>query len=116
MAERNVAFLLAPGAGAPTSHPRMQNFRTMLESVGAVVPFDYSYTLEGRKSPDRLPKLIETHRAALAALREKYAGPIVLARACADALAVTSRWPSRSRRYLPWLSLVRRRRLVEAAQ
>lgn len=50
----------------------------MLESIGAVVPFDYSYALDGRKSPDRLPKLIETHRAALAALRESHAGPIVL--------------------------------------
>jgi len=44
----------------------------------AVFPFDYSYALEGRKSPDRLPKLVETHRAALAALRERHAGPIVL--------------------------------------
>jgi uncharacterized protein len=78
MAKRGIAFLLAPGAGAPTSHPRMQNFRMMLESIGTVVPFDYSYALEGRKSPDTLPKLIETHRAALAALREQHAGPIVL--------------------------------------
>jgi predicted alpha/beta-hydrolase family hydrolase len=78
MAMRNIAFLLAPGAGAPTSHPRIQNFRAMLESIGTVVPFDYAYALEGRKSPDRLPKLIETHRAALAALREQHAGPIVL--------------------------------------
>lgn len=78
MAKRDIAFVLAPGAGAPTSHPRMQSFRAMLESIGAVVPFDYSYALEGRKSPDRLPKLIETHRAALAALRKRHAGPIVL--------------------------------------
>ena len=78
MAKSDVAFLLAPGAGAPSTHPRMQSFRTMLESIATVVPFDYPYALEGRKSPDRLPKLIDAHRAALAGLREKHAGPIVL--------------------------------------
>jgi uncharacterized protein len=77
MSKRDIAFLLAPGAGAPTTHPRMQSFRRMLESIGTVFPFDYSYALEGRKSPDRLPKLIATHRAALARLREKHDGPIV---------------------------------------
>ncbi|WP_369334844.1 alpha/beta family hydrolase [Candidatus Rhodoblastus alkanivorans] len=78
MAKRDIAYLLATGAGAPTSHPGMQSFRAMAESIGAVVPFDYSYALEGRNSPDRLPKLIESHWAALAALRERHAGPIVL--------------------------------------
>jgi hypothetical protein len=78
MANPDLAFLLAPGAGAPTSHPRMRSFRALLETLGTVVPFDYAYALAGRKSPDRLPKLIETHRAALAALRERHAGPIVL--------------------------------------
>ena len=81
MANTDMAFLLAPGAGAPSSHPRMENFRNMLEAIGPVASFDYSYALEGRKSPDRLPILIETHRAALAALREKqkHGGQIVLA-------------------------------------
>ena len=78
MANPDLAFLLAPGAGAPTSHPRMQSFRGLLEALGTVVPFDYAYALAGRKSPDRLPKLIETHRAALLALRARHAGPIVL--------------------------------------
>lgn len=78
MADRNIAFLLAPGAGAPSTHPRMQAFARLLEPIGSIHPFDYSYALEGRKSPDRLPKLIETHRAALDALREKHDGPIVL--------------------------------------
>jgi predicted alpha/beta-hydrolase family hydrolase len=78
MTQSDVAFLLAPGAGAPSTHPRMRAFRAMLEKLGTVVAFDYAYALEGRKSPDRLPKLIETHRAALAGLREKHGGPIVL--------------------------------------
>jgi uncharacterized protein len=73
------AFLLAPGAGAPSSHRRMQTFARLLATIGPVEPFDYSYALAGRGRPDPLPKLIEAHRAALAALRAKHAGPIVLA-------------------------------------
>jgi uncharacterized protein len=79
MPDRGPAFLLAPGAGAPSSHPRMRTFARLLESIGPVEPFDYPYALEGRRRPDPLPKLIEAHRAALAALRAKHAGPIVLA-------------------------------------
>lgn len=74
-----LAFLLAPGAGAPSSHPRMRTFAQLLGSIGLVEPFDYPYALERRRRPDPLPKLIEAHRAALAALRAKHDGPIVLA-------------------------------------
>ena len=74
-----IAFLLAPGAGAPTSHPRMRTFARLLGSLGRVEPFDYPYMIEGGKRPDPLPKLIAAHRAALASLREKHDGPIVLA-------------------------------------
>jgi uncharacterized protein len=73
------AFLLAPGAGAPSSHPRMRTFARLLETIGPVKPFDYPYALAGRGRPDPLPKLIEAHQAALAALRAKHDGPIVLA-------------------------------------
>jgi predicted alpha/beta-hydrolase family hydrolase len=73
------AFLLAPGAGAPSSHPRMRTFARLLEAIGRVQSFDYPYALAGRGRPDPLPKLIEAHRAALAALRAKHDGPIVLA-------------------------------------
>ena len=79
MPDPGPAFLLAPGAGAPCSHPRMRSFARLLESIGPVEPFDYPYALEGRRRPDPLPKLIEAHRAALAALRVKHDGPIVLA-------------------------------------
>ena len=57
----------------------MQTFAGLLETIGPVEPFDYPYALAGRGRPDPLPKLIEAHRAALAALRAKHAGPIVLA-------------------------------------
>jgi uncharacterized protein len=73
------AFLLAPGAGAPSSHTRMRTFGRLLATIGPVEPFDYPYALAGRGRPDPLPKLIEAHRAALAALRAKHDGPIVLA-------------------------------------
>lgn len=74
-----IAFLLAPGAGAPSSHPRMRTFARLLGSLGTVEPFDYPYMIEGRGRPDPLPKLIAAHRAALAALRQSHDGPIVLA-------------------------------------
>jgi hypothetical protein len=57
----------------------MRTFARLLETVGPVEPLDYSYALAGRKRPDPLPRLIEAHRAALAALRAKHDGPIVLA-------------------------------------
>jgi predicted alpha/beta-hydrolase family hydrolase len=79
MSDPDLAFLLAPGAGAPSSHPRMQTFARMLAPIGLVEPLDYPYALAGRGRPDPLPKLIEAHRAALAALRARHDGPIVLA-------------------------------------
>jgi uncharacterized protein len=79
MADGGIAFLLAPGAGAASSHPRMQTFARLLGSIGSVEPFDYPYATEGGKRPDPLPKLIAAHRAALASLREKHDGPVVLA-------------------------------------
>ena len=80
MPDPGPAFLLAPGAGAPSSHPRMRTFARMLGTIGLVQPFDYPYALEGRsRRPDPLPKLIAAHRAALAQLRVKHDGPIVLA-------------------------------------
>jgi predicted alpha/beta-hydrolase family hydrolase len=57
----------------------MRTFARLLGSIGPVEPFDYPYALERRRRPDPLPKLIEAHRAALAALRGKHYGPIVLA-------------------------------------
>ena len=79
MPSGEVAFLLAPGAGAPSSHPRMRTFTRLLGSLGKVEPFDYPYALAAGKRPDPLPKLIAAHRAALSALRARHDGPIVLA-------------------------------------
>jgi predicted alpha/beta-hydrolase family hydrolase len=65
-------ILVAPGAGAPSSHPWMQNWKQRLSKIGVVETFDYGYMREGRKRPDRLPQLIAAHRQALQAAREKH--------------------------------------------
>ena len=64
----NLRFLFAPGAGAPSSHPWMQRWKTRLEFLGTVATFDYDYMREGRKRPDPRAQLIAAHRAALAEL------------------------------------------------
>jgi uncharacterized protein len=65
-------FLFAPGAGAPSSHPWMQRWKTRLQELGEVEAFDYPYMREGRKRPNRLPELITAHREALAKARETF--------------------------------------------
>ena len=71
-------FLFAPGAGAPSSHPWMQRWKQRLTQICDVETFDYDYMREGRKRPDRLPQLIAAHRQALADVRTKTSGPIIL--------------------------------------
>jgi hypothetical protein len=71
-------ILFAPGAGASSFHPWMQRWKVRLDTLGCVVPFDYSYMLEGHKRPDRLPELIAAHREALAAARKTNPGPLIL--------------------------------------
>lgn len=62
---RDTLILFAHGAGAGTSSDWMQAWAERLRSLGEVVPFDYPYMQAGRRSPDRLPKLIAAHREAL---------------------------------------------------
>ena len=71
-------LLFAPGAGAPSTHPWIQRWRHFLQTVGDVYPFDYSYMVERRWRPDRLPQLTAAHRAALQHARELHSGPAVL--------------------------------------
>jgi uncharacterized protein len=65
-------ILFAPGAGAPSSHPWIQNWERRLSQLGEVETFDYDYMRAGRKRPDSLSQLIAAHRAALRAAREKH--------------------------------------------
>src|SRR5712672_1594513 len=65
-------ILFGPGAGAPSSHPWMQNWKRLLAEIGVVETFDYDYMRAGRKRPDPLPQLIAAHREALNRARERY--------------------------------------------
>jgi predicted alpha/beta-hydrolase family hydrolase len=56
----------------------MQLWKQKLMQIGEVEPFDYDYMREGRKRPDRLSQLIAAHRQALAEVRRKTSGPIIL--------------------------------------
>ncbi len=71
-------FIFAPGAGAPSVSPWMQRWKKRLAEIGDVLAFDYDYMLEGRRRPDRSPKLIAAHRKALTAARTKTSAPIFL--------------------------------------
>jgi predicted alpha/beta-hydrolase family hydrolase len=65
-------ILFAPGAGAPSSHPWIQNWKRRLSEIGEVETFDYDYMRARRKRPDPLSQLIAAHRKALQAAREKH--------------------------------------------
>jgi predicted alpha/beta-hydrolase family hydrolase len=71
-------LLFAPGAGAPTTSAWMVAWRQRLERLGRVVPFDYPYQRAGKKSPDRPPVLVGSHRAEVVRVRAEHAGPLVL--------------------------------------
>ena len=65
----SVGVLLAHGAGAGQDHPWMTTVADGLAAEGlCVMTFNYRYTEAGRKSPDRLPTLLEVHRASADAL------------------------------------------------
>ena len=66
-------ILFATGAGAPASHPWMQNWKDLLGEIGEVETFDYDYMREGRKRPDPLLRLIAAHRRALSEAQERHA-------------------------------------------
>src|SRR6266542_2957004 len=76
---RPALVLLAPGAGAPSTSPWMAAWAERLGTLGDVIRFDYPYMRAGRRSPDRLPVLLEAHRGALATARAGRRGPVVLA-------------------------------------
>ncbi len=71
-------FLFAPGAGAPSSHPWMQHWKGLLETIGRVETFDYDYMRAGSRRPDPLSVLIAAHSTAIRAARETHDGKIIL--------------------------------------
>ena len=71
-------FLFSHGAGAGSGHPWMRAWTERLGRLGPVQAFDYPYMLQGRKLPDRLPKLLEAHRQALSDLRQHTDDEVIL--------------------------------------
>jgi predicted alpha/beta-hydrolase family hydrolase len=57
----------------------MKRYAHALSRLGRVETLDYPYMLAGRRSPDKLPKLLDAHRAALAKVREDHTGKVILA-------------------------------------
>ena len=65
--------LLAHGAGAGQDHPFMAGLRQRLAAAGhATVTFDYPYTAEGRRAPDRAGTLEACHSAVLATMLQEW--------------------------------------------
>jgi len=56
----------------------MRGWARRLEALGSVLAFDYPYIVGGRRTPDKLPKLIEAHREALERARQGHTGPVIL--------------------------------------
>lgn len=65
-------FVFAHGAGAPSSHPWMKNWASLLGSLGAVETFDYPYMQSKKRAPDPQPVLIGAHLAAIDAARARH--------------------------------------------
>lgn len=73
-----VGLLLAHGAGAGQDHPWITTMATALADHGLfVLTFNYRYAEEGKRSPDRLPKLLEVHRAAADAAASRCAAVVL---------------------------------------
>jgi uncharacterized protein len=71
-------ILFAPGAGAPSSHPWMQDWKRRLSEIGDVETLDYAYMRESRKRPHPLPKLIAAHREALSDARKRHPAELTI--------------------------------------
>jgi len=71
--------LFAHGAGAGTAHPWMTAWTERLAALGPVTAFDYPYMAAGKRRPDRLPKLLDAHRQALADVRAAHGDRVLLA-------------------------------------
>ena len=71
---RPATLILAHGAGAPQQHPFMVSFARALSERGLdVLTFNFLYTEQRRKVPDRMPQLIACYRAVMEAAREAVA-------------------------------------------
>ncbi len=68
--------VLAHGAGSGPEAPHLVQVARALEAEGhRVLRFAFPYRAEGRKVPDRMPRLVQSFREAISSLGE---GPVVL--------------------------------------
>ena len=91
------AIILAHGAGAPQRHPFMVSFARALSERGVdVLTFNFLYTEQRRKVPDRMPQLVACYRAVIDVAR--VAKSQARASACSSA---ANRWAVARRRTWP---------------
>jgi predicted alpha/beta-hydrolase family hydrolase len=73
------SLILAHGAGANQRSPFIVSFARALAARGlAVVTFNFLYTEQRRRIPDRLPALQDCYRAVIAAVNARAAAPAAL--------------------------------------
>lgn len=74
VARSAATLLLAHGAGAPQQHPFIVDFASALSNRGIdVLTFNFLYTEQRRKAPDRMPQLVACYRAAIDVARAELA-------------------------------------------
>jgi predicted alpha/beta-hydrolase family hydrolase len=79
VAPAQALFVYAHGAGGHRAHPTTRALAAALGARGIdVARFDFLSRARGRTAPDRMPVLMETFRAVVAALRERCASPRLL--------------------------------------
>ena len=71
-------FLFAHGAGAPSTSSWMTHYAQLLSQFGPVESFDYAYMIAGKKRPDPMSRLLESHQAALRRGRQKFGDNVIL--------------------------------------
>ena len=69
---RRPVLILAHGAGSDQRHPFMSSFARSLGARGLeVITFNFLYTEQKRRVPDRMPQLVACYRAVIAAARRE---------------------------------------------
>ncbi|HSP28219.1 MAG TPA: alpha/beta family hydrolase, partial [Ilumatobacteraceae bacterium] len=69
--------LLYPGAGSDREHSSLVAIEQRLGSAASVERRDFPYRTQGRRAPDRAPKLMEAIRGDLVSMRRRR-GPLVM--------------------------------------
>ena len=73
--DADTLVVLAPGAGAPITHPFMESVAQKLGGKNMrVCRFNFVYLEQGKRSPDRQPILEQTYRSALEELASEREG------------------------------------------